>query len=80
MHEQNKQLHERLLQDWQFRRKIVNYYSRALLLLAPDDCDASQRWQELNEKLSIAQLALCHTSDQLSGYEQEFVRRKSVQQ
>ena len=74
MREQNKHLQERLLQEWQCRREIVTYYSRALLLLASEDRNAYQRWQELSGKLSLAQIDLIHAHDQLQSYEQEFAR------
>lgn len=71
MSEQDAYLGERLLNNWQFRREMINYYFDSMLRLTPNDKDAYQRWRELSGKLSIAMLAFRHASDQLQGYEQE---------
>lgn len=54
-----------LLQQWQTRRELANYYMTALLRLDPDAPNAPQRRQELNEKIFVAQLRLKHVDDQL---------------
>ena len=61
-----------LLQQWQIRREVANYYFTALLRLSPDDCNALQRRQELGQKVFEAQLSLKHTSDQLQSCCQEY--------
>jgi hypothetical protein len=60
-----------LLQQWQMRREVANYYFNALLRLSPDDPNALQRHQELSRKIFEAQLSLKHMSDQLQSCEQE---------
>ena len=42
---------DELLQQWQAKREVANYYFRALLRLRPDAPDAPQRRRELNEKV-----------------------------
>jgi hypothetical protein len=69
MIEQSKQLHAKLLQEWQFRREMVHFYSTALLRLSPNDWNAQQRWKELNEKLATARIALTSATDQLQSYD-----------
>lgn len=69
MQEQNRQLHERLLQECQFRREMVKFYTTTLLRLSPGDRDAQQRWSELTAKLSAARIALIQATDQLQSYE-----------
>ncbi len=71
MREQASDPSERLVQEWQFRREMVNYYSRVLLRLTPNDNDASQRWRELNGRLSTALIEFRQASDLLRRYEQE---------
>ena len=63
--------YERLLQEWAFRREMVNYYCRALRLLTPDDPDAPERWRALSGKLAAAERAHRQASVQLRSYEQE---------
>ena len=70
MSEYNEQSYERLLQEWAFRREMVNHYCTALQLITPDDRDAQQRWQELSKRLSAAELAFSRANAQLRGYEQ----------
>ncbi len=61
-----------LLREWQFRRELVNIYSRSLALHDLDDDTAQPELRrELNEKLNIALLALRHASDQLHACERE---------
>ena len=69
MHEQSRQLHEKLMQEYQFRREMVKFYTTALLRLSPGDRDAQQRWSELSAKLSAARIALIQAADQLQSYE-----------
>ncbi len=69
MREQRGQLHNRLLQEWQFRRETVNFYTTALLHLSPGDHNAQQRWSELRAKLAEARIALIHATDQLQSYD-----------
>jgi hypothetical protein len=71
MSQQDGYLGERLLNNWQFRREMVNYYFDSMLRLTPDDKDAYRRWRELSQKLSTALIAFRHASDQLQSYEQE---------
>ena len=60
---------EWLLQEWHYRRDVVDSYHRALRFLTPDSREASQQQRErlrgLNEKLSTALIALRRTSDEL---------------
>jgi hypothetical protein len=69
-----------MLREWQFRRELVNSYSRSLLLLALDGDGARQREarRELNEKLDAALLALRHASDQLEACERDRVLARSA--
>jgi hypothetical protein len=63
---------ERLLQQWQVRRELTNYYLMTLLRLSPDAPDALRRRHELSEKIFTAQLSLKHTDDQLQSCYQEY--------
>jgi hypothetical protein len=69
---------EVLLQQWQIRREVANYYFTALLRLSPGDCNALQRRQELSEKVFEAQLSLKHASDQLQSCYQEYAQGSSL--
>ena len=80
MREQASYPSERLLQEWQYRREMVNYYFGILLRLSPHDNDASQQWRELNGKLSTELSAFRHARDQLRSYEQEHATVSPVQQ
>jgi chromosome segregation ATPase len=71
MIEQIGSSYEQLLQEWSFRRAVVNEYCNALRLLTPEDRDARQRWQELSGKLATAETALSQASAQLRSYEAE---------
>lgn len=83
MHEHAGDPCEGLLQEWHFRRELVDAYYRALRLLTPDSGAALLGQQEmrrdLNEKLAIALLALRHTSDQLRSCEREHAMARLVQ-
>jgi len=70
MREQASYSSEWLLQEWQFRREMVNYYFGVLSRLTPHDNDANQRWRELNGKLSTELIAFRHAGDGLRSYEQ----------
>jgi hypothetical protein len=73
---------EWLLQEWHFRREVVDSYHRALRFLTLDSREASQRqrerMRELNEKLSTALIALRRASDQLLICEREHALARSV--
>ena len=69
---------DRLLQQWQIKREVANYYFTALLRLSPGDCNALQRRQELSQKVFEAQLSLKHTSDQLQSCYQEYACESSL--
>jgi hypothetical protein len=60
---------ERLLQEWQFRRDVVESYHRAIGFLTLDSREASERQrpalEPLHEKLSHALVDLLRTSDEL---------------
>ena len=60
-----------LLQQWNVRREIANYYFTALMRLSPDVLNAVKRRQELSEKLFVARLSLKHVADQLQSCYQE---------
>ena len=50
----NKQMShpcDELLQQWQAKRELANYYFTALLRLSPDAPDAVRQRQEFNEKV-----------------------------
>jgi hypothetical protein len=72
MYKQNDHPCEKLLQQWQIRREVANYYFTVLLRLTPDDCNALQRRTELSQKVFEAQLSLKHASDQLQSCYQEY--------
>ena len=80
MREQVSYPSEQLLQEWQYRREMVNYYFGVLLRLTPYDNDAYQQWRELNGKLSTELSAFRHARDQLRSYEQEHATVSPVQQ
>jgi hypothetical protein len=61
-----------LLQQWQVRRELANYYFTALLRLSPDAPNALQRRQELSRKVFEARLSLRHVDDQLQSCYQEY--------
>lgn len=67
---------EELLQQWQVRREVANYYLTALLRLSPDDPHALQRRQELSEKIFVAQLSLRHADEQLRSCYEEYGQGK----
>lgn len=71
MYKHNDHPCDGLLQQWQMRREVANYYFNALLRLSPDDPNALQRRQELSKKIFEAQLSLKHASDHLQSCEQE---------
>jgi hypothetical protein len=64
-----------LLQEWHYRREMVDSYHRAIRFLTPECGEATQRQRErtreLNEKLSAALIALRRASDQLRICERE---------
>jgi len=65
-----RQLHhpcEELLQQWQVRREVANFYMTTLLRLSPDAPGALRRRQELSEKIFVARLSLKHADDQLQS-------------
>ncbi len=64
-----------LLQQWQVRRELANYYFTALLRLSSDAPDAYRRRQELIEKVFEARLSLKHADDQLLSCYQEYGQR-----
>jgi hypothetical protein len=66
---------DELLQQWQSRREVANYYFTTLLRLSPEAPDALRRRQELNEKVFEAQLSLKHVDDQLQSCYQEYGQR-----
>ncbi len=68
---------EGLLQQWQVRRGLANYYMTALLRLSPDAPDALRRREELSEKIFAARLSLRHADDQLQSCYQEYGGRSS---
>jgi hypothetical protein len=65
-----------LLQQWQVRREVANYYMTALLRLTPDEPDAHRRRQELIRKVFETRLTLKHVDDQLQSCYQEYEQRK----
>jgi hypothetical protein len=65
MGEQQRPPYERLLQEWAFRREMVNFYCRALWLLTPDDPNALERWRGLSRQLTSAEQALRQANAQL---------------
>ena len=71
MQEPTKHPCDALLQQWNVRREVANYYFTALIRLSPDALDAVKRQQELSEKLFAARLSLRHAADQLQSCYQE---------
>jgi hypothetical protein len=63
--EQKQPTYDELLQEWVFRREMVNHYGAALRLLMPEDPDASERWEVLSGQLTGAEEALNQASAQL---------------
>ncbi len=64
-----------LLQQWQAKRDLANYYFTALLRLSPDTPDALQRRQELNEKVIDTLLSWKQVDEQLQRCYQEHGQR-----
>ena len=58
---------DELLQQWQGRRDLANYYFTALLRLSPNAPDALQQRQELNKKARDALLSWQHVDEQLQS-------------
>ncbi len=71
MQERSPNLCDALLQQWNARREVVNYYFTALLRLMPSDPDALKRREEISAKLFVARLALRQVADQLQSCEKE---------
>ncbi len=71
MHERASHPCDALLQQWNVRRELANYYFTALLRLPPDDVNAVKRRQEISEKLFMARMALKQVADQLESCQQE---------
>jgi len=65
-----------LLQQWQGKRELANYYFTALLRLSPEAPDALQRRQELNEKVFDALQSWKQVDEQLQSCYQEHGPRK----
>ena len=61
-----------LLQQWQGKRELANYYFTALLRLSPDTPDALQRRQELNEKVIETLQSWKLVDEQLQSCYQEY--------
>ena len=80
MQEQDEDLGARLLQEWHYRRGMVNYYIDALQRPGSDGPDREHRRRVLQEQLFLAQLAYRHASDQLQSYEQEQAARETRKQ
>ena len=71
----NKQMShpcDELLQQWQAKRELANYYFTTLLRLSPDAPDAVRQRQELNEKVFDALLTWKQVDDQLQSCYQEY--------
>jgi hypothetical protein len=71
----NKQMShpcDELLQQWQAKRELANYYFTALLRLSPDAPDAVRQRQEFNEKVFDALLTWKQVDDQLQRCYQEY--------
>ena len=66
---------DELLQQWQTKRELANYYFTTLLRLSPDAPDAVQQRQELNEKVFDALLTWKQVDDQLQSCYQEYGQR-----
>jgi hypothetical protein len=75
MHKQMSHPCNGLLQQWQVRHELANYYFTVLLRLSPDAPHALQRRQELSNKVFEAQLSLKHVDDQLQSCYQEYGQR-----
>ena len=74
----NKQMShpcDELLQQWQTKRELANFYFTTLLRLSPDAPDAVRQRQELNEKVFDALLTWKHVDDQLQSCYQEYGER-----
>lgn len=65
-----------LLQQWQGKRELANYYFTALLRLSPEAPDALQRRQELNEKVFDALQSWKQVDEQLQSCYQQYGPRK----
>lgn len=63
-----------LLQQWQGKRELANFYFTSLLRLSPDAPDAIQRRQELTEKVVEALQSWKQVDDQLQSCYQEHGR------
>jgi hypothetical protein len=63
---------DELLQQWQAKRELANYYFTALLRLSPDAPDAVRQRQEFNEKVFDALLTWKQVDDQLQSCYQEY--------
>ena len=66
---------DKLLQQWQEKRELANYYFRALLRLSPDTPNAPQRRGELNEQVVAALHSWQDVEEQLQGCYQEHGQR-----
>jgi hypothetical protein len=66
-----------LLQQWNVKREVANYYFTALIRLCPDAPNAVRRQQELSEKLFVARLSLKHAADQLQSCYKEHSSEES---
>lgn len=71
MQKQSPNLCDALLQQWNVRREVANYYFTALLRLMPDDPNALKRREEISKQLFFARLALRQVADQLQSCQQE---------
>ena len=63
---------DELLQQWQAKRELANYYFTTLLRLSPDAPDAVRQRQEFNEKVFDALLTWKQVDDQLQSCYQEY--------
>jgi hypothetical protein len=63
---------DELVQQWQAKRELANYYFTALLRLSPDAPDAVRQRQEFNEKVFDALLTWKQVDDQLQSCYQEY--------
>jgi hypothetical protein len=66
---------DELLQQWNAKRELANFYFTALLRLRPDAPDALQQRQELNEKVFDALLTWKQADEQLQNCYQEHSQR-----
>ncbi len=64
-----------LLQQWQGKRELANFYFTTLLHLSPDTPDATRRRQELTEKVFEALLSWKEVDNQLQSCYQEYGQR-----